>query len=168
MRQQEWATDQIEVVVSGFLTTRHRLETPAGTLGEITVSAFGRHAFFRGADGRELVMYQPRWWKGEYQLREGQAVLGTAWPRGFFSHQIIVEFAGQTHTLEPTSFWKRGWQLVDEAGGRLLGIEPRGVFRRGARLAILGEIDLALLAFSYYLVHKRWEAEHAAVAAAAH
>ncbi len=46
----------------------------------------------------------------------------------------------------------------------LLEIRPRGIFRRGALLTILGTVDAALLVFTYYLVYTRWREDAAAAA----
>lgn len=166
MVDQEWVADQIEVVVSGFLTTRHDMGTPAGPLGELTLPAFRMGGLFRGADGGEIEVRQPSWWKSEHELRQGEALLAVAWPRGFFQQQIEVRFGDQVYMLDRASFWNRSWRLVDAQGRALLEIEPRGIFRRGAYLKVLGEVELPLLVFAYYLIHKRWETEAAAAAAA--
>ena len=55
MAQGLWATDEIEVGVSGFFTTHHFLQTTANILGELTLPAFRSGGVFRAADGRELV-----------------------------------------------------------------------------------------------------------------
>ncbi len=68
--------------------------------------------------------------------------------------------------MEPAGFWSRGWHLIDEAGTTLLEIQPRGIFRRGAYLTIIGPVDADLLVFAYYLVNVRWQ-EQAAVDSAA-
>jgi len=166
-REEAWSANEIEVTVSGFFTTHHRLEAPTGTMGEITMSGSGRKASFLGADGRELALRQPKWWRNVYEVWEGDAELGAAWPQGFFSRQIVVEYGGRRYTLKPAGFWSRGWHLVDEVGNGLFEIKTRGL-RRGARLGILAEIDIALLVFAYYLVHMRWQSEAAAAAASAY
>jgi hypothetical protein len=49
----------------------------------------------------------------------------------------------------------------------LLEVQPRGIFRRGAYLTILGPVEADLLAFVYYLVNVRWQEQTAAASAAA-
>jgi hypothetical protein len=167
MTEAEWSADWIEVAVAGFFTTRHTLGSAAGTLGLLTVPGFQRSSTFQGADGQELTMRQASFWKQEYELRAGDELLGRAWPAGFLRRDLVVQFQDQEYALQPAGFWTRAWRLVDPQGAALLQIEPRGVFKRGARLQVLAEVELALLVWAYYLVHKRWEAEAAAAHAAA-
>jgi len=167
MAQGLWATDEIEVDVSGFFTTHHYLQTATKILGELTLPAFHSGGVFRAADGRELVVERTSWWRGWHQLREDGVVLGTARPRGFWQHTMCVGFRGLVYELEPTSFWSRGWRLVDGAGTMLLEIQPRGIFRRGAYMAIQCPVDADLLVFAYYLVNVRWQEQAAAASAAA-
>jgi hypothetical protein len=63
MAQGLWATDEIEVDVSGFFTTHHFLQTTANILGELTLPAFWSGGVFRAADGRELVVERISWWR---------------------------------------------------------------------------------------------------------
>ncbi len=167
MTGEAWVLDEITVSVSGVFTTYHRLETPSGVLGELTLPAFRSEGRFCTADGRELVMRRTSWWRGWHELREGGVGVGTARPRGFWRRKMDVEFRGRMYELAPVGFWARDWRLADEAGVAILEVRPRGAFRRGARIKILGPIDTDLLAFTYYLVNARWQEEGAAAAAAA-
>ena len=165
--QASWVADEIEVVVSGFFTTHHLLQTAAGILGELTLPAFNRTGVFRSADGRELVVERTSWWRGWHELRENAVVLGTACPRGFWRRTIEVGFRGAMYELVPASFWSRGWRLLDEMGTTLVEVQPRGVFRRGAYLMIMEPVSVDLLVFTYYLVNVRWQEQAAAAGAAA-
>jgi hypothetical protein len=167
MTEAEWSADWIEVMVTGFFTTQHELGSAAGPLGRLTIPTFKKTSIFQGTDGRELTMRQPSIWKQVYELRAGEELLGRAWAAGLLRRDVVVQLHNQEYSLQPVSFWNRAWRLVDAQGAVLLHIEPRGIFRRGARLQILTEIELALLAWAYYLVHKRWETEAAAAHAAA-
>jgi hypothetical protein len=162
-----WAADEIEATVSGLFTTRHRLRAATGSLGEFTLPALRSDGIFRTREGRELEVRRTSWWRGEYELREGEAVLGTARARGAFRREIVVEFDGREYTLRAAGFWARRWQLLDEGGTCVLEIEPQGVFRRGAYLTIHGPVNADLLVFAYYLVHMRWQEQSAAAGAAA-
>jgi len=165
--QEEWTTDEIEVVVSGLFTTRHSLQTATEVLGELTLPAFSKSGIFRVADGREMVLERTSWWRGWHELRENGIVLGTARPQGFWRRAMSVGFRGAMYELSPSGFWPRGWHLVDNAGIPLLEIQPRGAFRRGAYLTILGPVNADLLVFIYYLVNVRWQEQSAAAGAAA-
>lgn len=159
-------TGQIEVTVAGVLSTRHILETAAGPVGELVLPPASREGLFHGADGRTVVVSQTGWWKDEYELREGETRLGAAWLRGLLHRQILLDFRGQSYSLDPAGFWSRSWSLHDAAGRRLLLIAGRGVFRRGATLTVLDEIPLELLLFAYYLAYTRWQQDTAVTAAA--
>jgi hypothetical protein len=78
-----------------------------------------------------------------------------------------IGFRGAAYELVSAAVWSRGWGLVDEEGTLLLEIQPRGLFRRGARLTILEPVHADLLLFAYYLAHVRWQEQGAAAAAAA-
>jgi hypothetical protein len=164
--QESWVADAIQVTVSGVFNTRHTLEVEAGSLGELTYFPFRSSGVFQAADGRELAMRKTNWWRRWYELREGETVLGNARPRGFFRREIMVQFKDQKYMLKPASFWNRCWYLTNNEGAMLLEVCPRGFFRRGAYLTILDTVDVALLVFTYYLVHMRWQEQSAAVAAA--
>jgi hypothetical protein len=155
-------TSRIQVNISGFFTTHHRFLSEGGELGQLTLAATRRGGVFRSFDGRELVLRQKSLWRSEHELHEGGLVLASARPRGFFRTAILIEFGGQTYTLERISFWKRGWRLLDPGNVAVMEIQPQGLFKRGAFLDILGEIDANLLVFAYYLIYMRWQEEAAA------
>ncbi len=173
MAQDVWETNEIEIVISGLFTTHHRLQTAAGVLGEFTFPALRMHAIFHAADGRKLLARHASLWRDRHELREGDArewrtlpVLATARPPRFWSRALIIQFGRREYVLKPADFWESRWQLADDAGVVLLEMRSRGTFRRRVHLAVLGAVDVDLLAFAYYLMHERWE-EHAAVGAAA-
>jgi hypothetical protein len=164
----EWVTDEIEVTVSGFWNTQHSLQAGPDLIGELTLPGFRRKGLLRLSDGRELTVEHTSFWKGTHEMREGGVLLGTARTRGVFKRQVDVGFGERQYVLQPGSVWKRNWLLVDLEGTVLLEMRPRGAFRRGAFVAVLAEVGIDLLAFAYYLVHKSWEAESAAVATTVH
>jgi hypothetical protein len=166
MAREVWPTGEIEVGVSGAFTTRHHLRTETGTLGELTLPAFRTGGVFRAGDGRELTVHRTSWWRGWHELREDETLLGTARPRGFWRRQMVVHLGVQEYVLQPAGFWTRSYSLVDAVGRTLLEIRPRGVFRRGAYLAVMAPVDVDLLIFAYYLVHTRWQEDAAAAGAA--
>ena len=159
--------DRPEFVVSGLFTTRHRLETAAGVRGVFTFPALRSLGLFHTPEGREWIARRTSWWRGEYELREGETVLATARPRGFLRREVEVTFGDRSYTLQPVRFWGRAWRLCDEAGAPLLEVHPKGVFRREVRLEVMSPVDLPLVVFTYYLAYTRWQEEAAAAAAAA-
>lgn len=96
MAQDVWETNEIEVV-SGFLTTRHRLGMAAGGLGEFTFPALRRRATFRAADGRELLACNVSFWHSHLELREGDRVLAIARPPSFWSRALTISFSGREY-----------------------------------------------------------------------
>jgi hypothetical protein len=167
MAREVWPTGGVEVIVSGAFTTHHHLRTETGSLGELTLPAFRTGGVFRAGDGRALTVHRTSWWRGWHELREGEIVLATARPRGFWRRRMAVQFEGQRYVLQPAGFWARSYHLVDAVERTLLEVRPRGVFRRGAYLAAMLPVDVGLLVFAYYLVHTRWQEDAAAAGAAA-
>ena len=165
MRRETWLADEVEVTVSGAFTTHHLLRTGAGILGESTVPALRKRAVIRTAEGRELVMKQTNWWRGTYELQEGDTLLGTVRPLGIFRRENIVRFGHQDYRLRAVGLWGRLWHLADDAGRTLVEVHRRGIFRRGAILRILSPLDLDLLVFTYHIVNARWDEQTTAAAA---
>ncbi|MBN1955230.1 MAG: hypothetical protein JW900_09300 [Anaerolineae bacterium] len=159
--------DCIRVDVSGFFTTQHWFQSEAGELGQLTLPAWRREGLFQSADGQEWTAQRPKWWRREHELHRDGLTVARSQPRGFFSRQILVQFEGRGYVLERISFWKRGWRLLDPSGMALLEIRPQGLFKRGALLAVLGEVDAGLLVFCYYLVYLSWQEETTVAATAA-
>ncbi len=167
MSQERWTVSQIEVRVSGFFTTHHFFETEAGPLGELTIPAFSRQSTFCAPTGRQLQIQQASRLRSRYELVEGDRVQGTAAGCGLFSRDWAIEFGGQTYTLKPEGFFRRGWFLIDADGNRVLEIRPRGFLKQSAILTVTGTIDADLVVLAYYLVHVRQQEAGAAAAAAA-
>jgi hypothetical protein len=165
MEQGMWVNGEIEVSVSGFFTTHHRLQAVMGSLGDLTLSAFGMGGVFHAADGRELVVERTSWWRGWHELQENGIVLGTARSGNFWRQSMDVGFRGARYELVPVGCLSRGWLLVDEAGSTLVAVEPRGAFRRGAYMRISERVPADLVVFIYYLVNVRWQEQSAAAAA---
>lgn len=162
-----WMLGEIEVEQTGLFTTHHAFQTPAGTLGTLTLPAFANAGVYRSPAGQELHMRKAGWLSSAYELVDGEAVRGRAERQGFFRRDLDVRFDGQVLTLERRGAFGRGWYLVDAQGTTLLEIRPRGVFRQGASLSLSGPVEAALVAFAYYLAYQRQQEESAAGAAAA-
>jgi hypothetical protein len=143
------AADRIEVSVAGLFSTRHRFDTPGGSLGELTVPAFGRRSAFRCAGGREMSIRRTSWMGNRYELNDGEEILATAWPRGPFRRAIDLDFQGSSYTLAPTGAFRQGWYLLDDQGIRWLEFQPRGAFRRGAYLQVLAPVPVELVVLFY-------------------
>jgi hypothetical protein len=162
-----WAMDEAEVIVSGFFTTHHYVQTVTETLGELTLPAFSKQGVFYAAGGRELLVQRTNWWRGWHEMREGGVVLGTAHSQGFWRRTTDIGFRGATYELRPADFWSRRWRLHDETDATMMEIRPQGAFRRGAYLTVMKPVNVDLLIFTYYLVNVRWQEQSAAAGAAA-
>ena len=164
MSQETWMADLVEVTVSGFFTTHHVMRTAAGSLCEMTIRGLGKKAVVRTIDERELLIERTNWWRGAYELRRDDVTVAEARPLGVFRRVNAIQFDGRGYRLRAADFWSHSWLLADDAGQTLAKIRPRGVFRRGAILRILGPVDVDLLAFTYHLVNARWRQQSAAAA----
>lgn len=158
--------DQIEVIPSGFFALRYDFRSPMGTLGMLTLSAFRTGGRFQDADGREFRMRRSHWWRRNYELRAGDAVVAAARGRGFRRADLDIEFQGELYLLEQADFWGGKWRLLGPAGTAVLEIRRRGVLRPGLVLDVLAPVAGELMAFAVYLILTVWR-EHAAAAAAA-
>jgi hypothetical protein len=165
--REEVVTDEIEATVSGFFTTHHRLESGWGTLGTLTVRGSGARSIFQAPDGPELNLVRTSWWRGTYELIEDGRARATARSPGIFSRRFLIDFDGLSYEVQPAGIFMQTWHLVDGAGVAVLEIRSRGVFRRGAYVTVLGEVDRGLLVFAYFLVYMRWQEMAAAAAAGA-
>ncbi len=154
----------IEVEVTGFFTTHHRLQAGWGELAELTFPAFSQCATYQTLDGRQVTMQKRHWLGTAYEIVDGGVVRGSADRPGLFRRDMAVQFDGRDYWLEPEGLLKQGWFLLDAERHVLLEIQPRGVFRQGACINVHSSIELDLVAFAYYLVNMRQQ-EDAAVAA---
>ena len=102
-----------------------------------------------------------------YELLEDGLVRGAAEPRGLFKMGYAVQFDGQGLELVPEGAFRQGWLLVDAAGRAQLGLEPLGVFKRGARLLAPQPIEFPLAVFAYYLYQVQLQETAAVVSTAA-
>lgn len=158
-------TDKIEILASGFFSTRHKLQTNTEVIGEMTLRGMKMQGNFWSNDGRELELAKKKWWKSIYEIREGGAVVGEARPRGFFRREFILDYDRKAYRLTPTGIGGRIWRLFNNTGTLLLEVSRRGAFQRGAHLRIRGEIDFPLMLFAYYVVNARWQEQQATAAA---
>jgi hypothetical protein len=164
MAEKRLTVGEIEVTVRGFFTTHHTFETEAGILGEFTFPAFSQYAKYQARSGHELLMQKTHWLGTAHQLVEGDVVRGTADGVGLLRQDLAIQFEGRAYSLQPKGLFNQAWVLLDEQGSSLVEVQPRGAFKQGAFVTILGAVDADLVAFTYYLVNTRWQ-EAAAVAA---
>ena len=167
MAQDTIALGMIEVDVSGFFTTHHRFETTSGLWGELTLPAFSNYATFQTPSGHDLLLRKVHWLGSAHEASENGIVRGTADRRGAFDRDMVLWFDGQECLLQAAGLLNQGWYLVDYMGYQVLEVQPRGLLRQGAYLKLFDLLDVGLVAFTYYLVHVRWQEDAAVVAATA-
>ncbi len=165
MSEEHLMFEEIEVEVSGFFTTHHWFNMESGMWGELVFPAFAGYGTIQTPDGRELVMKKTHWLGSAHEFVDGDRVRGTADKASRANQGFVIEFDGEEYFLLPEGLFKQGWFLQDESGNRLIEIQPRGAFRQGAYLTILGIVKAYLAAFAYYLVHVRQQEAAAVVAA---
>ena len=96
MSQETFTANLIEVAISGTFTTHHYLQADGVPLGELVLPSLRSTGTFTFATGRELTMHLSSLWRGRYELHEGEELLGTAVPRGFF-RQVFVPGGAPSH-----------------------------------------------------------------------
>jgi hypothetical protein len=165
--QETLALDMTEVDVSGFFTTRHRFETASRPWGELTMPAFSNQATFQTPGAQDLLFRKVHWLESVHEVSENGIVRGTADRRGIFDRDMVLRFDGREYLLRSAGLLNQGWYLVDDLGCQLLEVQPRGMLRQGAYLRLFDLLDIGLVAFTYYLVHVRWQEDAAVVAATA-
>lgn len=166
MDQAELKTDVIEVTVSGTFKTEHVFNTPDGVLGTLTIKGTKGEGNFVGADESVLDFKKPSVWKNQYELQDGNAVIGTAHPPKKLKRAFEINLDENIYALTPGGSKMRSWTLHNSQGRGISEVIPRGALKRGAYIKIGSEIPLKLLVFMYCLVIKRWQEESSAAAAA--
>ena len=169
MEEERWVFDEIFVDVAGFFTTEHTFRSASQRLAVLKVPAGMAEGSCEDESGECVVVRRTGCLSRGYELLEGGLVRGAAEPRGLFKMGYAVQFDGQGLELVPEGVFRQGWLLVDAAGRVLLGLEPLGVFKRGARLMASQPIEFPLAVFAYYLyqVQRQETAAVASTAAAA-
>jgi hypothetical protein len=160
----EFRADVIEVTVSGSFKTEHVFNAADGVLGVLNLNAMISEGTFRGADGSELTIKNINFWKPNFQMIDGDRVLGKAHSPKVFKRAFEIEFDGQSLRLESGGSKLRSWSLLDAAGSLVCEFRPRGAFKRGALIQICAAASLGLLAFAYTMVSRRWQEENTAAA----
>jgi hypothetical protein len=153
----EFRADHIEVIEKGALKTEHTFSSVAEVLGTLTLKASRAEGVFQDAGGGVGTLKRTSIWKSNYEwLQDGRAA-GTAVPRGKLSRAFNISFEGKSYGLFPGGNTFRSWTLKDTQDVAICEIRPRGAFKRGALIGIMGQLPLALVAFSYCLVSQRWQ-----------
>lgn len=157
MSDQEIRADLIEVLESGIIKTEHVFQSRQGILGIMNLKAGKSSGIYKAADGTEMSIKKTSFWKSNYEWRDGETLVGGAQPRKALSPTFFIMYQGNSVVLSPGGNKARSWRVKNSFNQELCEIQPRGVFKRGARLLIKAEIPIGLLVFCYCLVSIRWQ-----------
>ena len=164
MSQDTFTANLIEGAISGTFTTHHYLQADGVPLGELVLPSLRSTGTFTFATGRELTMHLSSLWRGRYELHEGEELLGTAVPRGFFRRNIIVTMGDQGYALSPPKSLSSDWWMLDAEGTEMFCVRRQGLVRLRVTIEIAAPVSADLIVFGYYLVYKHWQEEHAILA----
>lgn len=165
MKQEQTPEPEIEVTVTGLLTTHHYFNASDGCWGELTLTPLSNHGCFRRDDGSEFVVRKVHWLGTAYELLVGGSIWGSADKPGVLSRYMVIDFRGRPYRLQPKGILKDGWFLSDAEGNRLLAARPRGILQEKTVLTTVSPLDQELVVFAYTLIYL-WRQEEAAAAAA--
>lgn len=157
MSDLEIKADIIEVLETGIFKTEHVFQSRDSILGIMSLKAGKSGGIYIAADGTEMSLRKTSFWKSNYEWRDGEILVGGAMPRKALSPTFIIKFQGNSVMLSPGGNKARSWRVKNSFNQELCEIQPRGVFKRGARLLIRAEIPIGLLVFCYCLVIIRWQ-----------
>ncbi len=102
------------------------------------------------------------WW-GDFVLAREEEALCRATKPGIFSRSFRIHLGEETLDLESTSMW--GNKFVLKYGESKLGtIETEGTFTLKSRIALPGDLPLAVRLFTFWLVAILWRREMNAAA----
>ena len=87
--------DVIEITVSGTFKTEHVFNTSEGVLGALTIKGSKGEGSFIGADEFILEFKKPSVGKIEYELQEGNAVIGKAHPPKKLKRAFEIDLEGE-------------------------------------------------------------------------
>lgn len=149
--EQYLTADRITILSSGLMPRRHRLLIGEEVLGELSVG-LGFTATFGDAEGRQLRLRRTSLWRGEYEVREGRQVLGSA-HQPLFQRWFDVRFADASFLLLPRGLGFYLWELRDETGAPLLALRWR--LFGGGEISLSAPVESDLLAFVAYLTLMR-------------
>lgn len=114
--------------------------------------------------GREYVASRTGWFSGSYHLKDGDSVVVTAEPFGFWRRRFEI-LSGLTRCeLQRTRAWlAMGWTLTD--GEREIGsVRRRGFCRTETIAEFPPGMDPVLQAFIIWLANVLWQQDQAAAA----
>ncbi|MFV1948667.1 MAG: hypothetical protein ACC633_01900 [Anaerolineales bacterium] len=157
MSDLEIKADIIEVLESGIFKTEYVFQSREGILGIMSLKAGKSDGIYKAADGTEMLLKKTSFWKSNYEWRDGETLVGGAMPRKALRPTFIIKFQGNSVVLSPGGNKARSWRVRNSSNQEPCEIQPRGVFKRGARLLIRAEIPIGLLVFCYCLVSIRWQ-----------
>lgn len=156
---EEIRADAVVTAVSGTFTTEHVFQTQDGILGVLELKASKGKGSFQAADGSIYSFDNAAFLKPNYELKLDGKVVARAEKRTKFGRQLIVHADNTSYLLLPGGGKLRSWGLWDRSERKICEVQPKGAFKRGARILIGQEITVPVLVFVYCLVQRRWQEE---------
>ncbi|HKD99923.1 MAG TPA: hypothetical protein VKE69_02840 [Planctomycetota bacterium] len=139
---------------------KHRFACEGGELGALETGAQVR---FAAADVPPLVIRkEPGITASHFQMwNEKEArtseFFASSYRWSVFTREIRVHYGNNDYLLVPVATWRRGYDLVDGKGRRILGFAPARPFGRDVTITIdKAETELACIVFTYYLARSTW------------
>ncbi len=157
MSEMEYRVDLIEVLETGIFKTEHVFHAKASILGNMSLKGNKMEGHFRGADGSEMSIKKTNFWKSAYELRIGEELIAIAQKRKIFSPTYVIQKRGNLYGLTPGGNKSRSWRLLNNNKQELCEFQPRGVFKKGAKIFIKADIPIEIMVLSYTLVILRWQ-----------
>jgi hypothetical protein len=149
----------VRVTVRG---RRHTLSCEAGELGVLEMGR-GAAARFRPAEGQALlVRKEPGITASHYQMwnekdSRTSEFFASSYRWSIFTREIRVHYGNNDYLLVPSAPWRRGYELVDNKGKRILSFAPESPLRSVMSVTVdKAETELACIVFTYFLARSAW------------
>jgi hypothetical protein len=142
--------------VSGFMSTRHEIQSDTGPLGVLTIRRNGKGLIVAGryepVKGEVLALRRdPGLLRSQFSLwTEGREWLGSSLRWSFVGREIALSTGTKPYRLVPLPGFRTGWRMVAPKTGDMARIRT-SIFRRGSRIEVYRRVDFELVLFAYFL-----------------
>lgn len=149
-------TATYEVTISGLWNSTHRLSSPEGPLGTLTLrrNAWGMVVAGRysPSKGEVLVIRRdPGILRSQFSLwTEGMEWLGSSLRWNVVRREIVLHTGSRPLRILPVPGFRAGWTLVAPKTGEMARILARPLGRR-ARIEVFRKVEPELVVFAYFL-----------------
>lgn len=150
------ATANYSVEIAGFWRSTHRLVTPEGPLGVLTVErnrwgmvVGGRYS---PTKGEVLILRRdPGLLRSQFSMwTEGKEWLGSSLRWHFTRREIVLHTGSRPLRIVPLPGFRPGWSLQAPKTGEMARIHAFPLGRR-ARIEVFRKVEMELLVFAYFV-----------------